>query len=215
MPSDGYIKLYRKMVKWGWYTDTNTKCVFLHLLLMAQYEARVFNGLPLEVGQVVTSIRQISKEINVSVQSVRTSLNHLKSTQEVTQSTYGKFSVFTINRYSEYQCDGKQLTQCQHSANTDPYNKKLRKKEYTGAFDTFWSQYPNKTAKVKAAAAFEKIRPDDALLETILKALAVQKRTEQWTRDGGKYIPHPATWLNGHRWEDETEKETQDDIRYY
>lgn len=123
MANDGYIKLYRKMMKWGWYTDTNAKCVFLHLLFLAQYETCFFRGIKLEIGQAVTSIREISVQTGISMQSVRTAIKHLKSTQEITQCTHGKFSVFTIQNYSEYQGDNtasnKQVTQSQHTANTE------------------------------------------------------------------------------------------------
>lgn len=123
MANDGYIKLYRKMMKWGWYTDTNAKCVFLHLLFLAQYETCFFRGIKLEIGQAVTSIREISAQTGISMQSVRTAIKHLKSTQEITQCTHGKFSVFTIQNYAEYQGDNttsnKQVTQSQHTANTE------------------------------------------------------------------------------------------------
>lgn len=123
MANDGYIKLYRKMMKWGWYTDTNAKCVFLHLLFLAQYETCFFRGIKLEIGQAVTSIREISVQTGISMQSVRTAIKHLKSTQEITQCTHGKFSVFTIQNYAKYQGDNtasnKQVTQSQHTANTE------------------------------------------------------------------------------------------------
>ena len=129
MANEGYIKLYRKMMKWGWYTDTPTKCVFLHLLFLACYEPCFFRGVKLEPGQAVASIRQISTDTSISVQSVRTALEHLKSTQEITQCQHGKFSVFTVNNYSDYQdtntISNKSLTQNQHSGNTDPYIKKV------------------------------------------------------------------------------------------
>ena len=70
-------------------------------------------------------------------------------------------------------------------------------------FDAFWPAYPKKTAKQDAIRAFGKIRPDEALLQVILKAVETQKASAQWQEDGGHYIPHPATWLNGRRWEDE------------
>lgn len=113
MANEGYIKLYRKMMKWGWYTDTNAKCVFLHLLFLAAYEPCFFKGIKLEPGQAVASVRQIATDTNISVKSVRVALDHLKRTQEVAQSVHGKFSVFTVNNYSDYQCegtiDGKQM----------------------------------------------------------------------------------------------------------
>ena len=69
------------------------------------------------------------------------------------------------------------------------------------AFDKFWAVYPRHTAKQDAKRAFLKVSPDDALLETMLTAIQRQKRTDQWSDP--RYIPHPATWLNGRRWEDE------------
>ena len=69
----------------------------------------------------------------------------------------------------------------------------------------FWPTYPRKVAKASAAKAFAKINPDDALLERMLAALAVHVASEQWRRDDGRFIPHPATWLNQRRWEDEAE----------
>ena len=71
-------------------------------------------------------------------------------------------------------------------------------------FDRFWKAYPRKTAKQDAAKAFARLNPDEALMTVILGAVEKQKQSDQWTRDGGQYIPHPATWLNGRRWEDET-----------
>ena len=69
------------------------------------------------------------------------------------------------------------------------------------AFDKFWAVYPRHTAKQDAKRAFLKIAPDDALLNIMLTAIQRQKKTEQWSDP--RYIHHPATWLNGRRWEDE------------
>lgn len=73
-------------------------------------------------------------------------------------------------------------------------------------FDRFWAAYPRHTAKQTAVKAFEKINPDEALLEQMLAAIASQKESDQWTRDGGAFIPHPSTWLNQERWNDELPK---------
>ena len=70
-------------------------------------------------------------------------------------------------------------------------------------FDRFWALYPNKTGKKKARESWEKIKPSEELTETILSAVAKQKLWDKWQRDGGRYIPNPATWLNQGRWEDE------------
>jgi hypothetical protein len=73
----------------------------------------------------------------------------------------------------------------------------------SGRFDSFWSAYPKKAAKDDARKAFEKRKPDDAMLAQMLAAIAVQSASADWQKDGGKFVPHPATWLNGARWEDE------------
>lgn len=69
------------------------------------------------------------------------------------------------------------------------------------SFDKFWAVYPRHTAKQDAKRAFLRISPDDTLLNTMLTAIQRQKQTEQWSDP--RYVPHPATWLNGRRWEDE------------
>ena len=75
--------------------------------------------------------------------------------------------------------------------------------EFPPGFESFWQAYPRKTAKPQAAKAFARLRPDATLLAQMLAALALQRQTEQWRRDDGQFVPHPSTWLNGRRWEDE------------
>ena len=68
------------------------------------------------------------------------------------------------------------------------------------AFEKFWSAYPRKEGKQKARSAFEKVTVS---LDVLLIALEAQKKSSQWTKDNGQFIPHAATWLNGKRWEDQ------------
>lgn len=78
------------------------------------------------------------------------------------------------------------------------------KKDWPG-FDAFYAAYPRHTGKAAALRAWNKLEPDQELQQQMLEALKKQKRLPQWADDNGRFIPHPATWLNGHRWEDETE----------
>lgn len=73
-------------------------------------------------------------------------------------------------------------------------------------FTAFWKAYPRKVGKGAAEKAFSKLKVTDSMLEAMLEAIAAQKQSTQWRRDGGQYIPHPATWLNQRRWEDETDE---------
>ena len=72
-------------------------------------------------------------------------------------------------------------------------------------FDRFWGAYPRKVSKADARKAFAKLNPDTELVEDMLRALDWQKRLPEWTKDGGQFVPYPATWLNARRWEDEPE----------
>jgi hypothetical protein len=70
-------------------------------------------------------------------------------------------------------------------------------------FNTFWKTYPNKVGKDAARKAFDKRKPDQALVDSMIEALGVQSRSDAWTKNGGQFVPHPATWLNAGRWMDE------------
>lgn len=70
-------------------------------------------------------------------------------------------------------------------------------------FNRFWSCYPRKVKKPSALKAFKKINPTEDLLSSMLKAVESQKKTDQWKKDNGAFIPHPSSWLNDRRWEDE------------
>lgn len=70
------------------------------------------------------------------------------------------------------------------------------------AFAQFWQAYPKKTGKKAALKAWKNAK-DKPVLPALLAALEKQKTWAQWLRDGGQYIPNPATWLNQGRWNDE------------
>src|SRR3990167_4218615 len=72
-----------------------------------------------------------------------------------------------------------------------------------GGFSEFWQAYPKKVAKVQALKAWSKLKLGNSDFEKLMSALSVAKTCDQWCRDQGRFIPHPATWLNGKRFEDE------------
>ena len=70
-------------------------------------------------------------------------------------------------------------------------------------FESFWAVYPKRVSRSSAVKAFNKIKPDEELLAVMISAVEKQKQSEQWRKDNGQFIPHPATWLNQRRWEDD------------
>jgi hypothetical protein len=71
------------------------------------------------------------------------------------------------------------------------------------SFEVFWKEYPKKIGKGYAKKIFLKVKPDEELLKKMIEKIQIFKTTEQWQKDGGQFIPHPATWLNREGWEDE------------
>ena len=80
---------------------------------------------------------------------------------------------------------------------------KTAKRVSAPGFDAFWAAYPNKKAKIAALKAWRVGKPDEAMVARILNAIEQQKQSDGWQREGGRFIPHPATWLNQGRWADE------------
>lgn len=70
-----------------------------------------------------------------------------------------------------------------------------------GGFDEFWKVYPRKVNKRRSSQSWKKIKPSE--VPAILSSVEEWKKTDQWSRDGGRYIPYPATFLNDRRWDEQ------------
>ncbi|GEM_PF-659724 len=70
-------------------------------------------------------------------------------------------------------------------------------------FARFWKAYPKKRSKGQAERVFFRIDPDEQLLATMIATIERATTSEDWLKEGGKYIPYPATWLGARGWEDE------------
>ena len=102
---NGYIKLYRKLIKWGWYQDSVVKSLFLHCLLMASFKDFDWMGQRLKAGQFITSYKSLSKDLGFSVQQIRTALKKLESTEEITSKSTNKYTIITVMNWDNYQID--------------------------------------------------------------------------------------------------------------
>ena len=118
MDNQGFIKIYRKMLDWEWYKNENAKNVFIHCLLKANWKDGRFQGYDVPRGSFVTGRRQLSQELNISEQSIRTALKRLKSTNEITIKTTKNFSIITIVNYEKYQETNQEINQ--HLTNNQP-----------------------------------------------------------------------------------------------
>ena len=98
-----WIKLNRTILDWEWYTDPNTMRVFIHLLLKANVKRKVFRGATIHRGQVVASEQTVADELGLTRQKVRTAIDHLETTGEVSLIRKVGFSIITITNYDKFQ----------------------------------------------------------------------------------------------------------------
>jgi hypothetical protein len=113
-----WIKLFTKFVAWEWYKDQNTKALFIHCLLKANWKDGKFEGMVIPRGSFVTGRKKLAQELGLSEQEVRTALKHLISTNELTSKTTNKFSIISVVNYELYQQVNQQLNQ--QSTNNQP-----------------------------------------------------------------------------------------------
>lgn len=127
--NNGWIKLHRKIIEWEWYQDGNTLRLFLHLLLTANHEPKKWRGITINSGQKLTGRKVLAKELRLGEQSIRTSLDKLKSTNEVTITSTTKYSIITILKWKDYQSVTNKLTNEQPTTNQQLTTNKNDKKE--------------------------------------------------------------------------------------
>lgn len=98
----GWVRLYRDLQEWEWYTKSEMVHLYIHLLLSANHTPAKWQGVTIKCGQVVTSVAQLAQKTGLSVQTTRTCLARLKSTNEITIETTKQYTLITICNYSRY-----------------------------------------------------------------------------------------------------------------
>jgi translation initiation factor IF-3 len=213
----GWIKIHRQIIDWEWYDEPNTFRVFLHLLLKANHKPRNYRGVTIEAGQIMTGLDLLSRETSLSIQKVRTSLNRLKSTNEITIKSSTKGTIIQVVNYGKYQVatdkqqtTNKQLTNEQQTTNKqlttnkNVNNIKNEKNEKNKEFDLFWDLYDKKKgSKAKCESKFNSLSKETK--EKIFKTLPHFLKSIK----DKQFLPFPSTYLNNERWNDELESQVK------
>lgn len=119
----GWVRLYRDLQEWEWYTKAEMVHLYIHLLLSANHTPAKWQGVTIKCGQVVTSVAQLAQKTGLSVQTTRTCINRLKSTNEITVKTTKQYSIITICNYSRYiDKEPKSSKQTNKRSNKQPTN---------------------------------------------------------------------------------------------
>lgn len=137
----GWVKNYRQVVEWGWYRTPHMFHLFSHLIMKANWEDKQWQDITVKRGQFVTSLASLSKDTGISTQSIRTCLERLKSTGEITDISTNKYRIITIIKYDSYQSPDEtpnnqinkqtniQVTSNQQATNNNEEYKNIRIKE--------------------------------------------------------------------------------------
>lgn len=184
-----------------------------------------------DAREAVVKSRLFPLKDNVKNADVKKLLDKLAEVGLIVLYTVGGKPYLSVNKWGEHQrlrvsrhkyptpdeadlpqvaasCGEKSLDAHAHKeteieSETESETESEKRKAHEQRFERFWTAYPRKVSKPAARKAFDKIKPDDDLLQVMLTAIEKQRHSDQWTKDGGQFIPHPATWLNNQRWNDE------------
>ena len=199
----------------------------LALIAMRARRTCSFSTTNLEPGEALIGDCQ---SCGMTEQQYRTAKRNLEkwgfiTTRSTNRGTIAKLEnsgVFDINLQEGNEQPNEQSTDSQRTVNDQPTTKKNGimdengKKERRSSsaplapfqkerFDRFWEAYPRKKSRGQAEKAWKSVDPDEGLFKKILAALDHAKVSDDWLREGGRYIPYPATWLRAKGWEDETQ----------
>lgn len=118
----GWVSFHRKITEWEWYDDANTFRLFFHLVLMANHEEGKWQGNVIERGQHITSPDKLASQLKLTKSKIRTSLDKLKSTEEIAIKTTNRFTLVTVVNYDFYQNEGREIAN--NLANKSQTNRK-------------------------------------------------------------------------------------------
>lgn len=98
-----YIKIYRDILEWRWFQDRNTLQLWLYILASVNIRDNDFMTTTIKRGELAASYPRLAAATGLTENQVRTALDHLKSTGEITVRRFPKFSVISVNNYDLYQ----------------------------------------------------------------------------------------------------------------
>ena len=125
MSKEGWISLYRKFLDWQWYDFPSVKIIFLHCLLCANHKNAKWRDITVKRGQLVTSYDKLAAANGLSVQQVRTALEKLQSTNEITYQSTSQYSIITVKNYNLYQDNNKRKTEAHNNQIGGQNNKRI------------------------------------------------------------------------------------------
>ena len=194
-----FIKLNRSIINFEWYLKPNTYRLFIHCLLKANWKDGKFEGKTIKRGSFVTSLDKLSLELGLTTQQIRTSISHLKSTNNITSKSHSKYRIITVLNYNDYQDNNKQ-DNSQVTSNQQASNKQVttieEKKELKN------SNNKEKIYKKEIYGEFKNVSLSDeeySKLQSSNLLYIIDKLSLYIESTGKKYKSHYATILSWSR----------------
>ena len=154
-----------------------------------------------EDGTVTDDLEKLSFRLHRPKQEIIAAIEELVAKNFLTRSGD---DASTVLAFSKQHATLERETETEAEEETTP-SKPRKATNYPVDFAAFWDAYPKKVEKQDALAAWKKTKLERPPLDVLLASLEKQKRSLQWTRDEGQYIPHPHRWLKKERWNDQVE----------
>ncbi|MDD5485959.1 MAG: hypothetical protein PHW65_00130 [Dehalococcoidales bacterium] len=217
----GYTKLFSEIITSSiWSEDDKTRIVWITMLALKDKD-----------GYVAASIPGLADVARVEIADCERALTKLESPDKYSRDrgsdgrriakVEGGWIVINHEKYRNKLSNEDKNIQARermrkwrernrernvtHVTRTPVYvsESSLKKEDCKGKeFEEFWQLYPRKVGKGSARRAFHTHKCKD-IMEKIKKSIDIQKHSDQWQKDGGQFIPHPTTWINQERWNDE------------
>lgn len=209
-----------------WCEDSDTRVVWVTMLAMADSGGRVLAAIPGLAKRAAVSIEATKKALGKFLAPDEYSRDKEHDGRRIREID-GGWLLLNYGKYREARNDDERKAYMreymkqyrkQHvnnvSENKPPLAKEeadieadreeeKEKKKYSVAFLAFWDAYPKKQAKGAAWKRWQQSRAEFPAIDVLIESIKKQAATEQWRKDGGAYIPNPATWLNSAGWEND------------
>ena len=228
----GYIKFWRKAQdSASWNRGLMYQGLMINFLTRASWKETSYQGHDIHPGQFGVVMSRLAESLVVSRGVVVRMVNRLLSDGFLSvENVNNRFTIITIVNWDSYQeselagrttdeqpTDNRRSTDRTTLLKEEKEVKKERintpplpptggrevREAYSQDFLDFWKLYPRKVGKDAAWKAWKRVKKTIPKPEELAAILERQKNSDDWRREGGKFIPHPATWLNGGRWKDE------------
>ena len=206
MQDNTFIKVYRKIIDWEWYTDIPTCHLFRHFIIKANHTDWSWRGIEIKRGEYLTGRKRLAQETWLTEQQIRTSINKLKKTGELVATPTNQYTIYRLNNYDTYnQQPNQRATNEQPTSNHKQEELRRKKKEKEiilsieseRDFENFWTTYDKKVDKQRCERKWRNLLKEEKekILQVVPKYILLKPDPQ--------YRKNPLTWLNGKCWNDE------------